>query len=117
MLTCGPGCSVHDFHEFLRHLRFLGNAHSPHGAPADGDDPDPGCTVAAAAPAKRDDQILIQGIVAGSQTVTARGTDSVRAARISPAGSVSLPAGNGSSSKLTQYEITGLDFSPILARS
>src|SRR3979490_142245 len=36
-------------------------------------------SVAAAAPAKRDDQILIQGIVAGSQTVTAQGTDSVRA--------------------------------------
>jgi hypothetical protein len=172
-------------------------------------------SVAAAAPSKRDDQILIQGIVAGSQTVTARGTDSVRAeysfndrgrgdhiiatwkldaagvpteysgtgndymkaavtesfrlaggkatwrnraehdekvvtgeafyvpsnappeftavlarallkapghtlsllpageARISSAGSISLPAGNGSSSKLTQYEITGLDFSPI----
>ncbi|HEV7443371.1 MAG TPA: amidohydrolase family protein, partial [Steroidobacteraceae bacterium] len=168
----------------------------------------------AAAPAKRDDQILIQGIVAGSQTVTAQGTDSVRAeysfndrgrgdhiiatwkldaagvpteysgsgndymkaavtesfrladgkatwrnraehdgkvvtgeafyvpssappeftavlarallkapghtlpllpggeARISSAGSVSVPTGNGSSSELTQYEITGLDFSP-----
>jgi hypothetical protein len=36
-------------------------------------------SVAAAAPAKRDDQILIQGIVAGSQTVTAQGTDSARA--------------------------------------
>jgi len=172
-------------------------------------------SVAAATPTKRDDQILIQGIVAGSQTVAARGTDSVRAeysfndrgrgdhiiaswkldsagvpteysgsgndymkaavtesfrlaggkatwrnraehnekvvtgeafyvpsnappeftavlarallkapghtlsllpageARISSAGSVSLPAGNGSSSELTQYEITGLDFSPI----
>jgi imidazolonepropionase-like amidohydrolase len=171
-------------------------------------------SVAAAAPAKRDDQILIQGIVAGSQTVTAQGTDSVRAeysfndrgrgdhiiatwkldaagvpteysgsgndymkaavtesfrladgkatwrnraehdgkvvtgeafyvpssappeftavlarallkapghtlpllpggeARISSAGSVSVPTGNGSSSELTQYEITGLDFSP-----
>jgi imidazolonepropionase-like amidohydrolase len=33
-------------------------------------------------------------------------------ARISPAGSISLPAGNGSTSQLTQYEITGLDFSP-----
>jgi imidazolonepropionase-like amidohydrolase len=32
-----------------------------------------------AAPARRDDQILIQGLVAGSQTVTAVGTDSVRA--------------------------------------
>src|SRR3984893_9543919 len=172
-------------------------------------------SVAAATPTKRDDQILIQGIVAGSQTVAARGTDSVRAeysfndrgrgdhiiaswkldsagvpteysgsgndymkaavtesfrlaggkatwrnraehnekvvtgeafyvpshappeftavlarallkapghtlsllpageARISSAGSVSLPAGNGSSSERTQYEITGLDFSPI----
>src|SRR3981081_3088761 len=36
-------------------------------------------SVAAAAPAKRNDQILIQGIVAGSQTVIAQGTDSVRA--------------------------------------
>jgi imidazolonepropionase-like amidohydrolase len=173
-----------------------------------------GASVAAAVPAKRDDQILIQGIVAGSQTVTAQGTDSVRSeysyndrgrgdhiiaawkldaagvpieysgsgndymkaavtesfrlaggkatwrnraehgekvvtgeafyvpsnappeftavlarallkapghtlsllpaggARISSAGSVSVPAGNGSSSQLTQYEITGLDFSP-----
>jgi imidazolonepropionase-like amidohydrolase len=171
-------------------------------------------SLAVAAPAKRDDQILIQGIVAGSQTVTAQGTDSVRAeysfndrgrgdhiiatwkldtagvpveysgsgndymkaevtesfrlaggkatwsnraehgekavtgeafyvpsnappeftavlarallkapghtlallpageARISSAGSVSLPAGSGSSSQLTQYEITGLDFDP-----
>jgi imidazolonepropionase-like amidohydrolase len=171
-------------------------------------------SVAAAVPAQRDDQILIQGTVAGSQTVTARGTDSVRAeysyndrgrgdhiiaawkldaagvpieysgsgndymkaavtesfrlaggkgtwrnraehgekivtgeafyvpsnappeftavlarallkapghtlsllpageARISSAGSVSVPAGNGSGSQLTQYEITGLDFSP-----
>jgi hypothetical protein len=171
-------------------------------------------SVAAAVPAKRDDQILIQGIVAGSQTVTVRGTDSVRAeysyndrgrgnhiiaawkldaagvpteysgsgndymkaavtesfrlaggkatwrnraghgekvvtgeafyvpnnappeftavlarallkapghtlsllpageARISSAGSVSVPAGNGPSTQLTQYEITGLDFSP-----
>jgi imidazolonepropionase-like amidohydrolase len=171
-------------------------------------------SLAAAAPAKRDDQILIQGNVAGSQTVTGRGTDSVRAeysyndrgrgdhiiatwkldaagvpieysgsgndymkaavtesfrlaggkatwrnrsehgektvtgkafyvpnnappeftavlarallkapahtlsllpageAHINPAGSISLPAGNGSSSQLTQYEITGLDFSP-----
>ena len=171
-------------------------------------------SLAAAGPAKRDDQILIQGNVAGSQTVTGRGTDSVRAeysyndrgrgdhiiatwkldaagvpieysgsgndymkaaitesfrlangkatwrnraehgektvtgeafyvpnnappeftgvlarallkapghtlpllpagdARISPAGSISLPTGNGSTSQLTQYEITGLDFSP-----
>jgi imidazolonepropionase-like amidohydrolase len=171
-------------------------------------------SVAAAVPARRDDQILIQGIVAGSQTVTVRGTDSVRAeysyndrgrgdhiiaawkldaagvpteysgsgndymkaavtesfrlaggkatwrnraehgekvvtgeafyvpsnappeftavlarallkapghtlsllpageARISSAGSVSVPAGNGPSTQLTQYEITGLDFSP-----
>jgi hypothetical protein len=169
---------------------------------------------AAAAAPKRDDQILIQGIVAGSQTVTDQGTDSVRAeysyndrgrgdhiiatwkldaagvpieysgsgndymkaavtesfriaggkatwrnraehgekvitgeafyvpsnappeftavlarallkapghtlsllpegeARITSAGSVSVPAGSGSSSELTQYEITGLDFSP-----
>src|ERR1700724_3428914 len=36
-------------------------------------------SVAAAAPAKRDDQILIQGLAAGSQTVEAVGTDSVRA--------------------------------------
>ena len=171
-------------------------------------------TVAAAAPARRDDQILMQDIVAGSQTVTGTGTDSVHAeysyndrgrgdhiiatwkldaagvpveysgsgndymkaavsesfrltggkatwrnraehgekvvtgeafyvpnnappeftgvlarallkapghtlpllpageARISSAGSVSVPAGNGSTSQLTQYEITGLDFSP-----
>src|SRR4051794_32515526 len=33
----------------------------------------------AATPAQREDQILIQGIVAGSQTVTAQGTGSVRA--------------------------------------
>jgi imidazolonepropionase-like amidohydrolase len=33
-------------------------------------------------------------------------------ARISSAGSVPPPAGSGSSSELTQYEITGLDFSP-----
>ena len=171
-------------------------------------------SVAAAGTVKRNDQILIQGIVAGSQTVAARGTDSVRAeysyndrgrgdhiiatwkldaagvpieysgsgndymkapvtesfrlaggkatwrnrsergeravtgeafyvpnnappeftgvlarallkapghtlpllpageARISSAGSVSLPAGGGSDAELTQYEITGLDFSP-----
>lgn len=170
--------------------------------------------VAAAAPARRDDQILIQGIVAGSQTVAAQGTDSVRAeysfndrgrgdhivatwkldaagvpieysasgndymkaavtesfrvaggkatwrnraehgekavtgeafyvpnnappeftgvlarallkapghtlpllpageARITPAGSVSLPAGSGLRSELTHYEISGLDFGP-----
>jgi imidazolonepropionase-like amidohydrolase len=171
-------------------------------------------SLAAAAPARRDDQILIQGNAAGSQTVTGQGTDSVRAeysyndrgrgdhiiatwkldaagvpieysgsgndymkaavtesfriaggkatwrnraehgekavtgeafyvpsnappeftavlarallkapghtlallpageARISPAGSISPPAGSGSSSQLTQYEITGLDFGP-----
>jgi imidazolonepropionase-like amidohydrolase len=171
-------------------------------------------SVAAAAPARRSDQILLQGNVAGSQTVAAAGTDSVHAeysfndrgrgdhiiatwkldaagvpieysgsgndymkaavsesfrftggkatwrnrsehgekvvtgeafyvpnnappeftgvlarallkapghalpllpageARISSAGSVSIPAGNDSASELTQYEITGLDFSP-----
>jgi imidazolonepropionase-like amidohydrolase len=171
-------------------------------------------SLAIAAPTKREDQILIQGNVAGSQTITAQGTDSVRAeysyndrgrgdhiistwkldaagvpieysgigndymkaavtesfrlaggkatwrnraehgekvvtgeafyvpsnappeftavlarallkapghtlpllpageAQISSAGSISLPAGSGSSSQLTQYEITGLDFSP-----
>src|SRR4030088_1581222 len=36
-------------------------------------------SAAAAGATQRDDQILIQGIVAGSQTVTAQGTDSVRA--------------------------------------
>src|SRR5258707_1771092 len=36
-------------------------------------------SVAAAAPARRDDQILLQGNLAGSKTVTASGTDSVRA--------------------------------------
>ena len=35
--------------------------------------------VAAAAPALHEDQLLIQGIVSGSQTVTAPSTDSVRA--------------------------------------
>jgi len=35
-------------------------------------------SVAAAAPAKRDDQILIQGLAAGSQAVETVGTDSVR---------------------------------------
>jgi imidazolonepropionase-like amidohydrolase len=171
-------------------------------------------SLAIAAPARREDQILIQGNVAGSQTITAQGTDSVRAeysfndrgrgdhiiatwkldaagvpieysgsgndymkaavtesfrlaggkatwrnraehgekvvtgeafyvpsnappeftavlarallkapghtlpllpageAQISSAGSIPLPAGSGSSSQLTQYEITGLDFSP-----
>ena len=34
---------------------------------------------AAAAPAPREDQFLIQGIVSGSQTVTPQGTDTVRA--------------------------------------
>jgi len=37
------------------------------------------CAVAAATPAQREDQILLQGLVAGSQTVTTQGTDSVRA--------------------------------------
>jgi len=36
-------------------------------------------SLAVAAPAKRDDQILIQGNVAGSQTITTQRTDSVRA--------------------------------------
>ena len=36
-------------------------------------------SLAAAAPAARNDQILLQGLVAGSQTVTPQGTDSVRA--------------------------------------